>query len=282
MGAAAAGPAGAGRRVVAKRRIVRVTDGASSAQLDELAGEEPLEVRLDGERIAVTMRTPGDDFDLAFGFAITEGLVAAPADIATLRYCVEVPDEQQYNVVDVRRRTPGPVEDRLRRNVYMSSSCGVCGTASIEGVRRAAADVISDDLSVPASLVAELPGRLRSEQRLFDRTGGLHAVALFEPDGSLLCLREDVGRHNAVDKVIGWAARQGRLPLRGCILAVSGRIAFEIVQKALIAGLPMIVAVSAPTSLAVSLAQESGMTLAGSVRGGDMNLYTHPHRVTVP
>ena len=278
----AAGTAATGRRVVAKRRIVTVRDGRSATTTDELAGEEPLELRLDGQRIAVTMRTPGDDFDLAFGFAVTEGLVGTPAEIATLRYCVDVPTDQQYNVVDVRRRVPGPVEDRLRRNVYISSSCGVCGTASIEGVRRAAADVAGDDLVVDAGIVAGLPDRLRAEQRVFDRTGGLHAAGLFDAGGNLLCLREDVGRHNAVDKVVGWAAREGRLPLRGCILTVSGRIAFEIVQKALIAGLPMVVAISAPTSLAVALAEESGVTLAGFVRGGGMNLYSHAHRVVVP
>ena len=279
-GATAAG--GAGRRIVAKRRIVAVRGGSAAPTVDELAGEEPLELRLDGERIAVTMRTPGNDFDLAFGFAVTEGLVGAAAEIATLRYCVDVPDDQQYNVVDVRRRAPGPVDDRLRRNVYISSSCGVCGTASIDSVRRAAEDVTADDLVVPADVVAQLPDRLRTEQRVFDRTGGLHAAGLFDAAGNLLCLREDVGRHNAVDKVIGWAGREGRLPLHGCVLVVSGRIAFEIVQKALIAGVPMVVAISAPTSLAVALAEESGMTLAGFVRNGDMNLYSHAHRVAVP
>ena len=266
------------QRLVAKRRIVAIRDGVAAETVDELAGEEPLEVRVDGQPIAITMRTPGNDFELALGFCLTEGIVDAAADVATVQYCVDTP-EQQYNVVDVRRRVPGPIDDRLRRNVYISSSCGVCGTASIEGVRRAAPDVTDDDLAVRAEVISQLPQRLREGQRIFARTGGLHAAGLFDAAGTALCIREDVGRHNAVDKVIGWAAGHGRLPLGHHVLAVSGRIAFEIVQKALIAGVPMIVAVSAPTSLAVSLAQESGMTLAGFVRGPNLNVYSAPARI---
>ena len=265
-------------RLVAKRRIVAIRDGVAADTVDELAGEEPLEIRVDGRSIAVTMRTPGNDFDLALGFCLTEGLVDDAAEIATVQYCVDT-DEQHYNVVDVRRRTPGPIDERLRRNVYISSSCGVCGTASIDSVRRTAPDVTADDLVVAAAVVSQLPDRLRAEQRVFSRTGGLHAAGLFDAHGTPLCVREDVGRHNAVDKVFGWAAAQGRLPLGHHVLAVSGRIAFEIVQKALIAGVPMIVAVSAPTALAVSLAQESGMTLAGFVRGRDMNVYSATSRI---
>ena len=267
------------QRTVAKRRIVAVRDGVSAAKSDELAGEEPMEIRVDGQSVAVTMRTPGNDFDLAIGFCLTEGLLDGPSDVNTARYCVNVPAEQQYNVVDVGRRQPGPIDGRLRRNVYTSSSCGICGTTSIDAVRRTAADVAGDALTISAAGVAALPARLREAQQVFARTGGLHAAGLFDAAGQLRCLREDVGRHNAVDKVIGWAARENLLPLRGQVLVVSGRIAFEIVQKALIAGLPMVVAISAPTALAVSLAEEAGMTLVGFVRGADFNVYTHPHRI---
>ena len=268
------------QRTVARRRIVAVRDGVATSRTDELAGEEPMEIRVDGSAVAVTMRTPGDDFDLALGFALTEGLLDGPDDVAAARYCVRDPAEQQYNVVDVQRRRPGPIDERLRRNVYTSSSCGLCGTGSIEAVRKTAADVTSDDLTVDGSTVAALPDLLRNAQRVFDRTGGLHAAGLFTAGGELRCLREDVGRHNAVDKVIGWAAREGALPLHGAVLVVSGRVAFEIVQKALIAGIPMVVAISAPTSLAVALAEESGMTLVGFVRDGGLNVYSHPHRIT--
>ena len=267
------------QRTVARRRIVAVRDGAATSRVDDLAGEEPMEIRVDGQAVAVTMRTPGDDFDLALGFALTEGLLDGPDDIAAARYCVSDPAEQQYNVVDVQRRRPGPIDERLRRNVYTSSSCGLCGTASIEAVRKTAADVAADELAIAATVVAALPDRLRDAQRVFERTGGLHAAGLFSADGELRCVREDVGRHNAVDKVVGWAAREGQLPLRGSVLAVSGRIAFEIVQKALVAGVPMVAAISAPTALAVSLAEDSGMTLVGFVREGGMNIYSHPHRV---
>ena len=268
------------QRTVARRRIVSVRNGVATSRMDDLAGEEPMEIRVDGQSVAVTMRTPGDDFDLALGFALTEGLLDGPDDVAAARYCVGDPAEQQYNVVDVQRRRPGPVDERLRRNVYTSSSCGLCGTASIDAVRKTAADVTVDSLSIDARVVAGLPDRFRDAQRVFARTGGLHAAGLFTATGELRCLREDVGRHNAVDKVIGWASREGQLPLGGTVLVVSGRIAFEIVQKALIAGVPMVAAISAPTSLAVSLADESGMTLVGFVRDGDMNVYSHPHRIT--
>ena len=268
------------QRTVAKRRIVAVRDGAAAVKSDELAGEEPMEIRVDGQSVAVTMRTPGNDFDLAIGFCLTEGLLDGPSDVNTARYCVSDPAEQQYNVVDVGRRQAGPVDERLRRNVYTTSSCGICGTTSIDAVRRTAADVTDDQLVVTAQDVAALPERLRAAQQVFERTGGLHAAGLFDAACELHCLREDVGRHNAVDKVIGWAVRDGQLPLSGNVLVVSGRIAFEIVQKALIAGLPMVVAISAPTALAVSLAEEAGMTLVGFVRGGDFNVYSHPHRIT--
>ena len=271
-----------GQRIVAKRRITSVRDGATRASSDELAGEEPMEIRLDGQSVAVTMRTPGEDFDLAFGFALTEGLVGAAGDVDTVRYCVEAPADQHYNVVDIRRRQAVPVDDRQRRTLAINSSCGVCGTASISAVRRRAGDVTDDPLHVPADVVATLPDRLRAAQSIFDRTGGLHAAGLFDATGALLCVREDVGRHNAVDKVIGWGAREQRLPLRETILVVSGRVAFEIVGKAVFAGIPAVVAISAPTSLAASLAEESGLTLVGFVRGGNFNIYTHERRIGLP
>ena len=264
-------------RVVAQRRIVKIDHGASTSVVDHLAAEEPMEIRVDGQAVAVTMRTPGDDFDLALGFCLTEGLVDAADAVGTLRYCVD--GDQRYNVVNVDRRVPAPVDESLRRNLYTTSSCGVCGTTSIDLVRRRTRDVGDDPVAVDAATVAALPGRLRAAQRVFERTGGLHAAGLFTADGELLCVREDVGRHNAVDKVIGWAAREGRLPLSGHLLAVSGRVAFEIVQKALVAGVPVIAAVSAPTSLAVTLAEESGLTLIGFVREQSMNVYAGAHRV---
>ena len=266
------------QRRVAKRRILAVRDGVARTSSDDVAGEEPLEIRVDGQQIAVTMRTPGDDFDLALGFCLTEGVLTDHTEVANLRYCT-APDEQQYNVLDVVRRVPGPIDERLRRNVYMTSSCGVCGTASIDAVRREAAPLVDTGFTVGAEVVVSLPDRLREAQQVFERTGGLHAAGLFSADGALLCAREDVGRHNAVDKVIGWAAREGRLPLSNAILCVSGRVAFEIVQKSLMAGIPMVVAVSAPTSLAAELAAEAGMTLAGFVRHGNMNVYAGAHRI---
>lgn len=267
------------QRVIGKRRVLQVREGVARSAVDDLAGEEPLEIRVDGQSAAVTMRTPGDDFDLALGFCLTEGLLTSAEELATLRYCT-APDEQQYNIVDVGRRRPGPLDERLKRNLYVNSSCGLCGTASIDAVRRLTPDLEPSGPSVGADTVAGLPDRLREAQRIFERTGGLHAAGLFAADGSLQCAREDVGRHNAVDKVIGWAARENRLPLSSSVLCVSGRVAFEIVQKALMAGIPILAAVSAPTTLAVSLAEESGMTLVGFVRNGDLNVYAGAHRIS--
>ncbi len=236
-----------------------------------------MELRIDGQPISVTMRTPGHDFELALGFCLTEGVVDDPADVVQMTYCS--PGEQEYNVVDVTRRAPGPLDEGLRRNVYTASSCGVCGTTSIDLVAKRCASLVGDQLRVPASVISSLPGRLRAEQRLFDQTGGLHAAAVADASGNLLCLREDVGRHNALDKVVGWAAMQRQLPLTGHVLVVSGRVAFEIVQKAARAGAPVVAAVSAPTSLAVDLAASVGITLIGFVRGESMNVYTVAERV---
>lgn len=271
-------------RRTARRPLTRVRDGAAVASIDTMAVEEPLEVRVDGTPVSVTMRTPGDDFDLALGFVLTEGLLDRADDVAAIRHC-EGPgtDAADHNVVDVRRRVPAPVDEALRRTVYTTSSCGICGTASIDGVRaRARGSVANDPVTVPAAVLTALPDRLRERQRVFDRTGGLHAAGLFTADGELVCLREDVGRHNAVDKVIGRAAAEHRLPLSGHVLMVSGRVAFEIAAKALWAGVPVVAAVSAPSSLAVDLAADAGMTLVGFLRGSSMNVYARPDRVIGP
>ncbi|MCT2276550.1 formate dehydrogenase accessory sulfurtransferase FdhD [Micromonospora chalcea] len=254
---------------------------------DTLAAEEPLEIRVGaagpGRRrpLAVTMRTPGDDLDLAIGFLLTEGLIRSAEDVHTAQLCAGAETPNTYNVVDVAL-TPGvpePVTDPSR-NFYTTSSCGVCGKASIESVRTRSRFAVRDDpLVVTAELLAALPDRLRAAQRAFDRTGGLHAAGLFTADGEMVVLREDVGRHNAVDKVIGWAAREGRLPLTGHVLLVSGRASFELTQKAWMAGVPLLAAVSAPSTLAVELAEEAGMTLVGFLRGPTMNVYTGAARI---
>jgi FdhD protein len=267
-----------GRRAAA-RQVVRIEGGARHTRSDVLAGEEPMELRVDGQAVSVTMRTPGHDFELALGFCLTEGLVDAADDVVSIAYCGAGPSRVDFNVVEVKRRVPAPLDDRLRRNVYTTSSCGVCGSTSIDLVAKQCPSLAGDDARVPAAVLAELPDRLRSEQRLFERTGGLHAAAVTDAAGTVLCLREDVGRHNAVDKVVGWAATERRVPLAGHVLFVSGRVAFEIVQKAAIAGVPVVAAVSAPTSLAVELAESLGITLVGFLRGDTMNVYTLASRV---
>ncbi|OAA25456.1 FdhD protein [Frankia sp. EI5c] len=270
---------------------MRVTLGTEpTLRPDTVVGEEPLEIRVGGRALAVTMRTPGDDMDLAVGFLLGEGLIATATDIAGMRYCVtsegsvDEAGRPTYNVLDVTLAPGVPAPDvDLRRNFYTTSSCGVCGRASIDAVRlRGRYEIGDDPLRITAEVLVDLPGRLRRAQRLFATTGGLHAAALADADGEVLAVREDVGRHNAVDKVVGWAARAGMVPLRGHVLLVSGRASFELVQKALLAGLPLLAAVSAPSALAVDLAQECGMTLAGFVRGSSMNLYTGAHRVILP
>lgn len=267
---------------VVRRRILRVTDRPPLSKIDSLAAEEPLEIRLDGVPLTVTMRTPGDDFDLAAGFLVSEGAVGAAADVETIRYCAGALADgtNTYNVLDVRL-APG-VSAPAPRNFYTTSSCGVCGKASLEAVRTVARWSARDDpLALDLRVVSALPGRLRSAQRVFDRTGGLHAAGLFTAAGEALCVREDVGRHNAVDKLLGWALRSGRLPLSSTVLMVSGRASFELVQKAVMAGIPALAAVSAPSSLAVELAAEQGMTLIGFLRGESMNVYAGEHRLNV-
>ncbi|MGW2746242.1 formate dehydrogenase accessory sulfurtransferase FdhD [Streptomyces sp. NPDC001450] len=275
-------------RVTERRRVLRIRDGAVSARPDTLVAEEPLEIRLGGRPLAITMRTPGDDFALAAGFLVSEGVVRRAEDVANIVYCAGATGEggsNTYNIVDVRLAPGVPLPDiTLERNVYTTSSCGLCGKASLEAVRTTAAWPIRDrpPLRVAPASLAALPDRLRSAQRVFDRTGGLHAAGLFSPEGELLDLREDVGRHNAVDKLIGRALRSGELPLSRRILLVSGRASFELAQKAVMAGIPMLAAVSAPSSLAVDLAAETGLTLIGFLRGGSMNVYAGEQRLALP
>ncbi|MEV0600568.1 formate dehydrogenase accessory sulfurtransferase FdhD [Streptomyces sp. NPDC050315] len=270
-------------RVTARRRVLRIRDGVPSYRPDTLAAEEPMEIRVGGRPLTVTMRTPGDDFDLAAGFLVSEGVVHAADDVAGIRYCAGATDggSNTYNVVDVVLGQGVAAPDAsLERNFYTTSSCGLCGKASLDAVRTSAAwSVAEDPLCVGAEVLTTLPDQLRDAQRVFDVTGGLHAAGLFSADGELLCLREDVGRHNAVDKVLGHALRSGLLPLRGTVLMVSGRASFELVQKAVMAGIPMLAAVSAPSSLAVDLAAESGLTLVGFLRGTSMNVYTGSERL---
>jgi FdhD protein len=245
--------------------VVRLPGGES--QPDQVAVEEPLEIRIRGEPVAVTMRTPGHDEELALGFCVTEGLqpmsAAPPPDLAV-------------NTIEVDARTFDP--DRLRRSFYTSSSCGICGKGALEAVAVEAPRVESD-LRVRHDLLARLPERLREAQAAFAVTGGLHATGLFSPSGELLCAREDVGRHNALDKLVGWSFLEGRLPLAQAILCVSGRLSFELVQKAAVAGCPILVAVGAPSSLAVELGRDRGLTLCGFARAGRLNVYTEPWRV---
>jgi len=245
--------------------VVRLPGGAH--EQDDVAVEEPLEIRINGTPVAVTMRTPGHDEELALGFCLSEGLRAEGARLA---------DDLAVNTVEVD--APGFDAGRLQRSFYTSSSCGVCGKGALEAVAVEASRVESE-LTVGAELVSALPDRLREAQHAFAATGGLHATGLFSAEGELLCLREDVGRHNALDKVVGWAFHKGYLPLAEAILCVSGRLSFELVQKAAVAGCPVMVAVGAPSTLAVQLAADRGITLCGFVRGGRMNVYTEPWRI---
>ena len=246
--------------------VTRLPGGA--IENDRLAVEEPLEIRVNGRAVAVTMRTPGHDEELALGFCVTEGLRPGAARAA---------DDLAANVVVVD--APGADLDRVQRSFYTSSSCGVCGKGALEAVA-VEADRVESDLTVPLATVVALPDRLREAQTAFELTGGLHATGLFSDGGVLECLREDVGRHNAMDKVIGWAFGHDRLPLAQSVLCVSGRLSFELVQKAAVAGGPVLVAVGAPSSLAVELADDRGLTLCGFVRDGRATVYTHPARIT--
>jgi FdhD protein len=238
--------------------------------------EEPLEIRLDGEALAVTMRTPGHDVELALGFLISEGVLAAGTDVAVAAHC---PDSE--NAVDVRAAAGAVLRRPSPRSFFATSSCGICGKASIDAVRVRCPDLRADTSRIPAALLLALPDRLRAAQKLFDATGSLHAAGLFSTQGELLCAREDVGRHNAVDKVIGWAALHDHLPLRGRVLVLSGRCGFELVQKALVAQVPIVAAISGPSHLAIELARESGMTLAAFVRDQQLTLCSEPGRISL-
>ena len=270
--------------VTTRAKVVKVRQGTARRTRDTLAGEEPLEIRVNAEPVTVTMRTPGDDFALALGFCLSEGIIGDASDVAEIRSCADREEVGQptFNVVDVVRRDPTPVRAELRRNVTTSSACGVCGATSIDTVRRRALPVASDPTRTSVDVLAGLPGRLRDAQEVFQLTGGLHAAALFSADGELIAAREDVGRHNALDKLVGWAATEGRRPAAGTVLLVSGRVAFEIVQKALVLGTPVLAAVSAPSSLAVDLSDETGLTLVGFLRGPDMNVYSAAWRLDGP
>ena len=272
-------------RVTRRHAVLRLGPGPDQSirRNDTLAVEEPLEIRLNSEPYVVTMRTPGNDIDLAHGLLHSEGVIAERSDVMLARYCAgSGPDGvNSYNVLDVALAPSAKLPElAARRNVVTTSACGICGTTTIEEVlRESQYDVHAAEVTVSAALVLSAPTRLRQQQRAFDQTGGLHAAGLLGLDAEMICVREDVGRHNAVDKVIGWAIREQLLPLREVILAVSGRASFELTQKAVLAGIPVLAAVSAPSSLAVELAEEAGLTLVGFVRGETMNVYTHPQRI---
>ena len=274
-------------RLTTSRRVTRITlEGANRQRPDAIAIEEPLEIRVAGSPLSVTMRTPGHDVELAAGFLVSEGVLSRGDQFARAIHCggpgTGGADGNTYNVLDLTL-APG-VASPTPRSFFTTSSCGVCGTASIDAVEKVSSyDVSSDGIQVSAHDVAAFPDRLREQQKTFDKTGGLHGAALFDVvTGELLVAREDVGRHNAVDKVVGWALLNDRLPLRGTVLQVSGRVSFELVQKAVMAGIPILSAVSAPSSLAIELAERAGLTLAAFVRGSSMNLYTRADRIRVP
>jgi FdhD protein len=270
--------------VTARRRATHLTAGQAITRAETLAVEEPLEIRVNGSAVTVTMRTPGSDIELAQGFLLTEGVIAWREDVLTIRYCGGRGENgaNAYNVLDVTL-APGVKAPDLdvTRNFYTTSSCGICGKASLDAVRVISRFSPGDDpATVAAATLKMMPGQLRSAQKVFDSTGGLHAAALFDVDGTMLVVREDIGRHNAVDKVIGWALEHERIPLSASVLLVSGRASFELTQKAVLAGIPVLAAVSAPSSLAVSLAEESGVTLVAFLRENSMNVYTRADRIT--
>lgn len=272
-------------RMVARRRVTRLV-GSERVEVreDALAVEEPLELRVGGQSLAITMRTPGHDVDLAAGFLVSEGVISRAEQFRSARFCADGSADHlnTYNIVDVTL-APGvpPLDPSLQRSFLTTSACGLCGKASIDAVRTLSAHPVdADPLQLSEALLASFPDRLRAEQAVFDKTGGLHAAALFDGvTGELLVLREDVGRHNAVDKVVGWALKEDRLPLAGTVLMVSGRASFELTQKALMAGIPVLAAVSAPSSLAAELASETGLTLVGFLRESSMVIYAGSERI---
>lgn len=261
--------------------IERVRHGSSAKCDDAVAVEEPLEIRIEGQSVAVVMRTPGADRELAAGFLLTEGLVKSAADIFDITQCVTTPSgASKGNVIDVALTNPGALDlEKLTRHIFVASSCGICGKASIKAVRQHFAPVAADAFRVRAETLLRLPARLAAAQPAFQQTGGLHACALFDGAGCLVALREDVGRHNALDKLTGFALLNNLLPLRRYVLLLSGRASFEMMQKALAAGVAMVAAISAPSSLAVQFARESNQTLIGFLRGETMNIYAGAERV---
>ncbi|WP_280417281.1 formate dehydrogenase accessory sulfurtransferase FdhD [Nocardia carnea] len=266
-------------RVTTRRKMVRVTTEGEIRRPDTLAVEEPLEIRIEGESLAVTMRTPGNDIDLAHGFLFGENIIESADDIVSARYCAGTDAEghNTHNVLDIRLRAPTVLP--MRRFV-ISGACGVCGKTSVDEVRSRTRFRPADSaLTIDAPTLSALPDELRSRQAAFAVTGGVHAAGLFTCDGTAVVVREDVGRHNAVDKVLGWAVRNHRIPAADLVLVVSSRASFELVQKAVMVGIPMLAAVSAPSSLAVDLAAEAGLTLVGFLRGDTMNIYTEAQRI---
>jgi FdhD protein len=262
----------------------------ATARADLLAAEEPLGIRVDGTALTMTMRTPGDDVELAAGFLVGEAIVRGRDDLTAMKVCdgttcghLDHSDDEIGNIVDISLAPGVEVTAAARRSFMTTSACGVCGKTSIDDICVLPQAPLAADTTVfdPAA-IASLPDRLREAQRVFSSTGGLHAAGLFTSAGELLVAREDVGRHNAVDKIVGWAVLQDKLPLTGCALLVSGRASFELVQKAVLAGIPLLAAVSAPSSLAAELAEEAGLTLVGFLRGQSMNVYTGAHRVALP
>ncbi|MFE3002808.1 formate dehydrogenase accessory sulfurtransferase FdhD [Nocardia sp. NPDC059246] len=267
-------------RVTTLRRMHRISPDGDIRRADSLAVEEPLEIRIGGQSLTITMRTPGDDIDLIHGFLLSESIITNAQDLISARYCAGTDENGRntYNVLDLTLRTPM----RLRaRSFITTSACGLCGKTALDEVRtRTRFPIPADGPTVHTDMLSTLPGKLRTKQKAFAATGGLHAAGLFTTDGTVLAVREDIGRHNAVDKVIGWALRRELIPAHDLVLIVSGRSSFELVQKAAMAGIPVLGAVSAPSSLAVDLAADAGITLIGFLRGDTMNVYTRIHRVS--
>jgi FdhD protein len=271
------------RRPTTNVQVVSVDGGQARQRPDRLVTEEPMEIRLHGPgeepaSVAVTMRTPGSDFELAVGFCLTEGLLTDPDDLASAAYCLGGDGEQQYNVVTVRRRSPAVASIRDRTFVA-TASCGLCGKATLDDIEQRVTPIATTGPVIAASVLVTLPRRLAEHQQVFDATGGLHAAARFDTHGTLLASREDVGRHNALDKLVGHAFLEHELPLAEQVVLVSGRVSFELVQKAAMAGVPIVCAVSAPSSLAVHAAERFGVTVVGFLRGDRFNVYAHPARV---
>ena len=272
-------------RLTRRHAVVTVAPDRVTRRTDLLAVEEPLELRLEGTAFTVTMRTPGHDIELVHGLLHSEQVIRSVADVTLARYCAGAgPDGlNTYNVLDVTLAAGVPVpETGLQRNVLTTSACGICGATSIDAVTRDARFTLDPGFRILAPVINRGQEQLRAQQRVFAQTGGLHAAGLLTHQGELLCVREDVGRHNAVDKVIGWALQADRLPLSETVLCVSGRASFELTQKAVLAGVPVLAAVSAPSSLAVELADRAGLTLIGFARADQMNVYTHPERIVSP